>query len=85
MVIDVHVPTPTQHLNRDMAAVEFLSAFAVTCVCVATIGVGTVAAFVSWLLSSKTSATDRLVVMWLVYNSLTHFILVSGSTSEARV
>ena len=60
-------------------AAEFLSTFAVACVCVATVGVGSVAAFVAWLLSSKISAVDRLVVMWLVYNALTHFILVSGS------
>lgn len=59
-------------------ATEFLSTFAVASVCVATIGVGSVAAFVAWLLSSKITATDRLVVTWLVYNALTHFILVSS-------
>lgn len=59
-------------------AAEFLSGFAVACVCVATVGVGSVAALATWLLSSKISAADRLVVMWLVYNALTHFILVSS-------
>lgn len=63
-----------------VASAEFLSTFAVACVCVATVGVGSVAALVTWLLSSnrtrKISATDRLVIMWLVYNTLTHFVLV---------
>ena len=58
-------------------AAEFLTNFAVMSVIVATLGVGSIAAFVVWLLSSKISSTDRLVVMWLVYNSLIHFILVS--------
>lgn len=60
-------------------AAEFLSTFAVVCVLTASVGVGSLAAFVAWLLSSRTSTTDRLVVMWLVYNALTHFILVSPS------
>lgn len=61
-------------------AADFLSAFAVTCVLAATVGVGSIAAFVAWVLSSKISFTERLVIMWLIYNALTHFILVSKIT-----
>ena len=58
---------------------DFLSGFAIACVLVASLGVGSLAGLVAWMLRSRLSSTDALVVMWLVYNSLTHFILVRVS------
>ena len=65
--------------GENVMAAEFLSTFAIICVFVATVGVGSLAVFVARLLASRISATDRLVVMWLIYNALIHFILVSSS------
>ena len=58
---------------------EFLSIFAIACVLIASLGVGSLAGLVAWTLKSRLTYTDRFVVMWLVYNALTHFILVRYS------
>ena len=55
---------------------DFLSGFAIACVLVASLGVGSLAGVVAWMLRSRLSSADGIVVMWLVYNALTHFILV---------
>lgn len=55
---------------------DFLSGFAIACVLVASLGVGSLAGVVAWMLRSRLSSADGIVVMWLVYDALTHFILV---------
>ena len=57
---------------------DYLTTFAAVCVCVATFGVGGVALLVTRFLGAnkKLSNTDKLTVVWLIYNALTHFILV---------
>lgn len=67
---------PHPQINVKME--EYLTRFAAVCVCVATVGVGGVAFLVAKFLGAnrKWSTADKLTVVWLVYNSLTHFILV---------
>lgn len=57
---------------------EYLTQFAAVCVCVATLGVGVVALLVAQFLGAnkKLSSADKLTVIWLIYDALTHFILV---------
>ena len=67
-----------------MAAVNSFSLLAVAG---ASVGVGGVAFILTVLLSGKSrklSLVDRGVVVWLLYDAITHLVLVSGKTCYSR-
>ena len=53
--------------------------FALASVAAATVGFGGLAVFVTWLLGSGRGVPfgDKLVIVWCIYDAVTHFLLVS--------
>ena len=60
-----------------MAGDEALTLFALGCIALATVGFGAVALLFTALLSKGITSLDKLVVVWCVYDAITHFFLVS--------
>lgn len=60
---------------------EYISVFALVAVAGASIGVGTVAIGLTWLIISGIRASvsnlDKAVICWLFYDAVTHLTLVS--------
>lgn len=56
-----------------------LTLFSLVSIAAATVGFGGIAVVVTWLLGSGRSVpfVDKLVVVWYIYDAITHFLLVS--------
>lgn len=56
-----------------------LTPFALASVVAATVGFGGLAVFMTWLLGSRRRILfeDKLVIVWCIYDAVTHFLLVS--------
>ncbi len=57
---------------------SFLTPFAIASIAAATLGFGGVAVLFTMLFSKPTvSSVDKLVVVWCIYDAITHFFLVN--------